>query len=53
MVARLDNPRVKVEVEDILIHSSVTKEDASEVVSIKLALMHTNMFDADSSAKQL
>jgi hypothetical protein len=53
VVAQFDDPQVEVKVEDILICSSVTKEDASEVVLIELAPTRTGTFDADSSAKQL
>jgi hypothetical protein len=53
VVTRLDDPRVKVEVDYILVCSGVPKEDASEVVSIKLAPTDTGTFNADASAEQL
>jgi hypothetical protein len=53
VVARLDDPQVKVEVKDILVCSGVPKEDAIEVVPIELAPTDTGTFNADASAKQL
>ncbi len=52
VVARLDDPRVKVEVQDILVRCRVPKEDASEVMSVELASTNPRPFNTNPSAKQ-
>ncbi len=53
VVARLDNPRVEVKVQDILVRCGVSEDDASEVVPVELAPTNARSFNTNASAKQL
>ncbi len=53
MVARLDNARIEVKVQDVLVRRGVTEEDASEVVMIQLAPSYARPFNANTCAKHL
>jgi hypothetical protein len=48
MVAGLDNAARRIEVEDVLVSGCVPKENASVIVSIKLAAAISRLPDTDS-----
>ena len=51
MVAGLDNAGSGIQVGDVLVGSSVPKEDTSEVVAVEFALTMSWSFDADPGAE--
>ncbi len=53
VVARLDNPQVEVEVQDILVRCGVSEEDTSEVMPVELAPTNARSFNTNASAEQL
>jgi hypothetical protein len=53
VVARLDDPRVKVKIQDILVRCGVSEEDASKVVPVELAPTNARSFNTNASAEQL
>ncbi len=53
VVARLDDPRVEVKVQDILVRCGVSEEDVSEVVPVELAPTNACSFNTNASAEQL
>jgi hypothetical protein len=53
MVARLDDAQIEVKVQDVLVRHGVTKEDASEVMTIQLAPSYARPFNANTCPKHL
>ncbi len=52
VVACFYNPRVQVQIDNVLIHCSVTKEDTHEFVMVEFALAVAGAFHADTSSEQ-
>jgi hypothetical protein len=50
-MARFDNSRCCVEVDNVVIGGSVTEEDPCEVVLIQLAMPRARLFDTDAQTK--
>jgi hypothetical protein len=52
LVACFYNPRVQVQIDNVLVHCSVTKEDTHEFVTVEFAPSVAGAFHADTSSKQ-
>ncbi len=52
VVACFYNPQVQVQIDNVLVHCSVTKEDTHEFVTVEFALAVAGAFHADTSSEQ-
>jgi hypothetical protein len=52
MVACFYNPRVQVQIDNVLVRCSVTKEDTREFVTVKFAPAVASAFHPDASSEQ-